>query len=294
MSVVSVRDLVVSIPVTDGERNLVDGISFEVEPGRVLGIVGESGSGKSLTALSLMRLHREPVHVRSGSITVAGQDVLAMSRRQLNGYRGTTAAMIYQNPMSSLNPVSTVGSQVSEAVRLHTKLSRSVARSRVEELFASVGIDRPGERFDAYPFEMSGGMLQRVVIAMAMSGNPSLLIADEATTALDVTTQATVLDLLRTLVDTHEMAMVFITHDLAVASEFCDDIQVMFAGRIVERGTARQIFTNPLHPYTQGLVGSLCTLDMPLDMPITTMPADIRRLSETIAPIDHASLGVGA
>ncbi|MCI0158040.1 ABC transporter ATP-binding protein [Leifsonia shinshuensis] len=291
---VSVRDLVVSVPTRTGARDLVDGISFDVLPGRVLGIVGESGSGKSLTALSLMRLHRAPVAIRSGSITVAGDDVLAMSRARLNRYRGTSAAMIYQNPMSSLNPVMTVGAQVAEAVRLHSKLGRAAARTAVEELFAAVGIDRPAERYDLYPFEMSGGMLQRVVIAMAMSGSPSLLIADEATTALDVTTQATVLDLLRSLVGERQMAMVFITHDLAVASEFCDDIQVMFAGRIVERGTAEEIFTNPLHPYTQGLVGSLCTLDMPLDRPITTMPADIRLLSETVAPIDHATLGARA
>jgi ABC-type dipeptide/oligopeptide/nickel transport system ATPase component len=199
--------------------------------------------------------------------------------------------MIYQNPMSALNPVLTVGAQVAEAVRLHSNVSGDAARTVVEGLFASVGIDRPEERFDAYPFELSGGMLQRVVIAMAMSGSPSLLIADEATTALDVTTQATVLDLLRSLIAERQMAMVFITHDLAVASEFCDDILVMFAGRIVERGTAEQIFSNPLHPYTQGLVGSLCTLDMPLDRPITTMPANIRQLSETIPPIDHATLG---
>src|ERR1700709_2234942 len=187
-----------------------------------------------------------------------------MSRKRLNSFRGSTTAMIYQNPMSSLNPVLTVGAQVTEAVRLPSKLGRAEARTVVEGLFAGVGIDRPSERYDLYPFEMSGGMLQRVVIAMAMSGNPSLLIADEATTALDVPTQATVLDLLRSLVVSRQMAMVFITHDLAVASEFCDDIQVMFSGRIVERGTAEQIFTNPLHPYTQGLVGSLCTLAMPL------------------------------
>lgn len=287
---VQVEDLRVSLALSRGRsRHLVDGVGFSVRRGSVLGIVGESGSGKSLTAFSLMRLHRAPLSISSGSIRVGGHDVLALSRRQLDAYRGTGAAMIYQNPMSALNPMATVGSQVAEAIRLHSPVTQAQARQRVEELFEEVGIDRPRERFDAYPFEMSGGMLQRVVIAMAISGEPAVLIADEATTALDVTTQARVLSLLRRLIARHDMAMVFITHDLAVASEFCDEIQVMYAGRIVERGTAAQVFSDPRHPYTRGLIDSLCTLTMPVDRPIRTMPPDIRALAADTPAVDHAA-----
>jgi len=289
-SAVTVENLVVTVPGITGPVRMVDDISFEIAAGNVLGIVGESGSGKSLTALSLMRLHRSPVRIANGFIRVAGTDVRSLAERDLEAFRGNTIAMIYQNPMSALNPVLTIGNQLVEAIRIHNRLSRRVARNQATDLLAEVGIDRPAERLDSYPFELSGGMLQRVVIAMAMSCSPRVLIADEATTALDVTTQARVLDLLRRLIEQHEMAVLFITHDLAVASEFCDDIQVMYSGRIVERGTARQVFEDPRHPYTLGLLGSLCTLNMELDRPIPTMPRDIAELSRLEPEVDHAVL----
>ncbi|MFT4280311.1 ABC transporter ATP-binding protein [Microbacterium sp.] len=288
---VSVRGLRVGIRGRHGDHELVHDVGFDIAPGRVLGLVGESGSGKSLTALSLMRLHAAPVEILGGEVVVDGRDIVALTQRELNAYRGATSAMVYQNPMSALNPVMRVGDQVAEAIRRHSPLSRAAARVRVGELFDEVGIARPVERYDAYPFELSGGMLQRVVIAMAISAGPRLLIADEATTALDVTTQAKVLDLMSALARDRGMSMLFITHDLAVASEFCDDIQVMYAGRTVERGSAAQVFRTPGHPYTRGLVASLCTLDMPLDRPVPTLSDRARSEATETAEFVHPLQG---
>ncbi|MGQ0722094.1 MAG: dipeptide ABC transporter ATP-binding protein, partial [Candidatus Eiseniibacteriota bacterium] len=230
-------------------------VSLEIRPGRTLGLVGESGSGKSVTSLSILRLLPDKVaRIDAGAVRFLGRDLAQLRERDLIKIRGAEISMIFQEPMTSLNPVLTAGAQVMEAIRIHQDVSRKEARERTVRLFEEVGLPDPAARVDMYPHELSGGQQQRVMIAMALSCNPKLLIADEPTTALDVTIQAQILDLLRRLRDTRKMAMLFITHDLGVIAEIADDVAVMYRGRIVEQGTIERIFGAPEHPYTKGLL----------------------------------------
>jgi oligopeptide/dipeptide ABC transporter ATP-binding protein len=259
----TVNGLSVSFP-GKGSRRIcvVDAVSFSIFPGETLALVGESGCGKSMTALAIMRLVAKPGRIDAGSqIGFAGRDVLSLSVPQMRALRGATIGMIFQEPQTSLNPVITVGVQVVEAIRLHARLSADEARKRVIELFAQVGIPDPSHRFDTYPHQLSGGLKQRVMIAMAMVMRPRLLIADEPTTALDATIRAQVLELLRNLSATTGTAVLLITHDFAVVNEVADRVAVMYAGQIVEEGTRTELLSHPRHPYTQGLLRSIPTTE---------------------------------
>jgi peptide/nickel transport system ATP-binding protein len=241
-----------------GEVPAVDGVSLTVGRGEVLGIVGESGCGKSVTSLSVLKLiPRPPGKIVSGSIRFQGRDLVPLSEREMRKIRGDRISMIFQEPMSSLNPLFTIGEQLGETVRIHTGASRKEARKHAVAMLGRVGIPRPESVVDEYPHQLSGGMRQRVMIAMAISCNPELLIADEPTTALDVTIQAQILDLLRQLNEENGTAMMMITHDLGVVAELCTRVVVMYAGKIVEEAETAQLFENPLHPYTQGLIRSM-------------------------------------
>ena len=258
--VLRVEDLVTSFPGSEGRVAVVDGVGFEISEGEVLSLVGESGCGKSMTALSILRLVPRPGRVSRGRISLCGHDVLSRSVAEMRALRGSVASMIFQEPMTSLNPVQTVGSQVVEAIRLHERVDAGEARRRVVALFEQVGIPDPSARFDAHPHELSGGLKQRVMIAMALSMRPRLLIADEPTTALDVTIQAQILELMRELQRDLGTAILLITHDLGVVNELADRIAVMYAGRIAEEGTREEVLGAPLHPYTQGLLRSIPSL----------------------------------
>jgi len=245
----------------DGVVKAVDGISFEVRRGEILGLVGESGCGKSVTSLSLMRLIPKPGRIEEGSsITFDGKDILAMSSKELEGLRGEHMSMIFQQPGSALNPVTRVGVQISEVYEIHRDLERKLGLVKAKEMLATVGIPDVASRVGAYPHEFSGGMAQRVMIAMALACEPELLIADEPTTALDVTIQAQILDLMRHLQKDFNTATILITHDLGIVAEMADRIAVMYAGRIVEEADAVTLFEEPKHPYTQGLIGSVPVL----------------------------------
>jgi peptide/nickel transport system ATP-binding protein len=256
-----VRDLRVHFPTDDGVVKSVDGLSFELDRGRTLGIVGESGSGKSVTSLSIMGLHKPGVANISGEILLNGQNLVGLGREKVRELRGKNMAMIFQDPLSSLHPFYTVGNQIIEAYRIHHDVSKNVARKHAIDMLDRVGIPNPRSRVDDYPHQFSGGMRQRAMIAMSLSCNPELLIADEPTTALDVTVQAQILDLMRDLQQEFNSAVIIITHDLGVVAELAEDILVMYAGRAVEYGSADQIFTEPQHPYTWGLLGSMPRLD---------------------------------
>ncbi len=258
-----VNDLKVQFATEDGIVNAVDGLSFKLERGKVLGIVGESGSGKSVTAMTLMGLTRGVNAAFEGEVLYKGKDLLKISDSGMQDYRGNELGMIFQDPMTSLNPVYRIGEQISEAIRSHEKIDKRTARARTIELLRQVGIPNPEARVDSFPHEFSGGMRQRAMIAMALSCNPSVLIADEPTTALDVTIQAQIVDLVNRLKDDFDSAVVFITHDLGVIAEIADEIIVMYAGRVVERGSKRDIFYDPQMPYTWGLLGSIPRLDRP-------------------------------
>src|SRR5919197_487506 len=258
-----VRDLHVHFNTEDGIVRAVDGVSFELERGKVLGIVGESGSGKSVTAMTLMGLTRDVNTRFEGKINYKGQDLLTLSEEQLQDFRGNEMGMIFQDPMTSLNPVYTVGAQISVAITTHEKADKRAAKRRAVELLRQVGIPNPDQRVDEYPHQFSGGMRQRAMIAMALSCNPDVLIADEPTTALDVTIQAQILELLDRLRADFDSAVILITHDLGVVAEVTDEIIVMYAGRVVERGGKRDVFYDPQHPYTWGLLGSIPRLDRP-------------------------------
>jgi len=249
-----VRDLHTYFETDEGSGRAVDGVSFTVASGQTLGILGESGCGKSVTALSILRLVAPPGRIVSGEIRYRGEDLLRRSERAMREIRGGEIAMIFQEPMTSLNPVFTVGNQIGEAVRLHQHLDRAATRERVVAALRRVEIPEPERRAKSYPHELSGGMRQRAMIAMALACEPSLLIADEPTTALDVTIQAQILDLLRGLRDSLGMAMMLITHDLGIVAEQADQVAVMYAGRIVERASAIDVFERPLHPYTVALM----------------------------------------
>jgi peptide/nickel transport system ATP-binding protein len=257
-TLLEIRDLVTEFRTDQGTVRAVDGVSFEIAARETLGVVGESGCGKSVTALSIMRLIASPPgRIAAGTIRYAGRDLLALRPAEMRAIRGNRIAMIFQEPMTSLNPVFTVGDQVGEAVRLHQHKSRREARQLAIEMFRLVGIPSPEERIDAYPHQLSGGMRQRVMIAMALACKPDLLIADEPTTALDVTIQAQILDLLRSLQRELGMSILLITHDLGVVAETCDEVVVMYAGRIVERARTEALFAAPRHHYTAGLLRSV-------------------------------------
>ncbi len=255
--ILRVEGLVTRFPGPGEGVPVVDDVGFAVSEGEVLALVGESGCGKSMTALSILRLVPKPGRVVAGSIRLAGRDVLSLSVSEMRALRGSRAAMIFQEPMTSLNPVQRVGDQVIEAIQLHERTSRSAARRRTVELFERVGIPDPDARVDAYPHELSGGLKQRVMIAMALSVRPSLLIADEPTTALDVTVQAQILELMRALQRDLGTAILLITHDLGVVNELADRIAVMYAGRIVEQASRSELLSAPRHPYTEGLMASI-------------------------------------
>ena len=249
----SVRNLKTSFFTHVGEVKAVRGISFDVNEGEVLGIVGESGSGKSVTSLSIMGLLQYPGRVVDGEILLNGEDILTYSKNQMRRVRGKEIAMIFQDPMTSLNPVYTIGNQIMEMILEHEKMSRREARARAIEMLKLVGIPAAEKRIDSYPHEFSGCMRQRVMIALALSCNPKLLIADEPTTALDVTIQAQVLELMKKLKAQYQTAMVMITHDLGIVAEICDYVAIMYAGEVVEYGTREHIFNSTAHPYTKGL-----------------------------------------
>jgi oligopeptide/dipeptide ABC transporter ATP-binding protein len=252
-----VKGLRTSFFTRDGIVRAVDGIDFHVDRGEIMGLVGESGCGKSVTSLSIMRLIAKPGRIEGGEILFDGQDLLKLSNDDMRKIRGDRISMIFQQPTSSLNPVWDVGRQIEEVLRIHRGMKGKLAHSRAEELLRMVGIPDPARRLKNFPHEMSGGMAQRVMIAMALACEPELLIADEPTTALDVTIQAQILDLMRNLRDETGTAIVLITHDLGVVAEMCDRVAVMYAGEIVEHTDVTSLYRRPLHPYTQGLIGSI-------------------------------------
>lgn len=261
-TLLNVKDLRTKFTTDDGVLYAVDGVSFSVKRGQTLGIVGESGCGKSQTALSIMRLILKPGQIESGEITYNGRDLLSLSEDQMRKIRGNDIAMIFQEPMTSLNPVFTCGEQIEEALELHkTNLTKAQIKEKAIDMLRIVGIPSPEARYAEYPHQLSGGMRQRVMIAMAMSCNPSLLIADEPTTALDVTIQAQILDLMRKLQKEFNAGMILITHDLGVVAEMCKEVVVMYAGKVVEHGTVEDIFYRPKHPYTKGLLESIPHFD---------------------------------
>jgi peptide/nickel transport system ATP-binding protein len=273
-----VRDLAVKFTTDDGVVRAVDGVSYSVDAGRSLGIVGESGSGKSVTNLTVLGLTRARNATFSGQVLFEGRDLLAMPEDEIRKVRGEEIAMIFQDPLSSLHPFYRVGNQLVEAVRAHHDVSKAAARDKAVEMLQLVGIPEPRTRIDAYPHEFSGGMRQRAMIAMALINEPKLLIADEPTTALDVTVQAQILELIERLQSETGTAVIMITHDLGVVAEVTDEIAVMYAGRIVERAPTRELFAAPQHPYTWGLLRSIPRLDTPRDeelVPIEGRPPSL-------------------
>jgi len=265
VALLEVKDLKTYFSTGDGMVRAVDGVSFSVDKGQTLGIVGESGSGKSVTCLTIMGLNAKRYTITSGQALFNGEDLLAASQSRLREIRGNDIAMIFQDPMTSLNPVHSVGKQLVEAVQLHSEVSKTQARARALELLKEVGIPRADRRIDDYPHQFSGGMRQRVMIAMALINNPELLIADEPTTALDVTTQAQILTLIENLQREYNSAVIMITHDLGVVAEIADDVVVMYAAQVAEKGSVDEIFHRPRHPYTWGLMGSLPRLNADVD-----------------------------
>lgn len=258
MALISVQNLKTYFDTDEGEVKAVDGVSFEIQSAEVFALVGESGCGKSVTAYSILGiLPCPPGRIAGGQITFEGQDLLKLTERQMRGIRGAQISMIFQEPMTSLNPVFTCGTQITEAIRIHRHLSGKAAKELAIEMLTRVGIPEPAQRYHEYPHQLSGGMRQRVMIASALSCNPKILIADEPTTALDVTTQAQIIDLLKELQKKENMSMLLITHDLGVVSENADVVAVMYASKLVESADASSLFTRPLHPYTQGLFRSV-------------------------------------
>jgi peptide/nickel transport system ATP-binding protein len=263
MALLEVRDLRTSFRTRRGVVRAVDGVSFTVEQGRTLGIVGESGCGKSVTALSLVRLLPSSASIESGSVTFDGRDLSTLGRRELEDLRGREIGMVFQDPMTSLNPTNSVGAQIIETLRRHESLSRRDAERRARELLDEVRIPRAAERLEDYPHQFSGGMRQRVMIAIAIACRPKLLIADEPTTALDVTVQDQILELLDELRHSHQMAMALITHDMGVIADVAHDVVVMYAGQIVEQSSTLELFDHPEHPYTEALLRALPRIDSP-------------------------------
>jgi peptide/nickel transport system ATP-binding protein len=265
MALLEVRDLKTYFETDDGIVKAVDGVSFSVEKGKTLGIVGESGSGKSVTCLTIMGLNARKHTITSGEAIFKGKNLIGMPLSRLRQIRGNDIAMIFQDPMTSLNPVHTIGTQLVEAIQLHRDVSTRVAKARAQELLKAVGIPRAERRIDDYPHQFSGGMRQRAMIAMALVNDPDLLIADEPTTALDVTTQAQIMDLMRRLQQDFGSAIIVITHDLGVVAETADDVLVMYAAEVAEQAPVDKLFNRPHHPYTWGLLGSLPRLDIDVE-----------------------------
>ena len=258
--ILDIKDLVIHYETDDGTVEAVNGLDIQLEYGKTLGLVGETGSGKTTTALSILRLVPDPPGViKNGSITLDGKDILNLPQKDLESIRGNLVSMIFQDPMTSLNPVLTVGEQIAEVIGLHENISEKEAADKAGQMLEVVGI--PKERYGEYPHQFSGGMKQRVVIAMALACNPKLLIADEPTTALDVTIQAQVLETMKELREKFGSAMIMITHDLGIIAEVCDEVSVVYAGQIVEHGTLEDVFERTLHPYTEGLCGSLPNIE---------------------------------
>ncbi|WP_106769242.1 ABC transporter ATP-binding protein [Paenibacillus faecalis] len=256
-SVLEIKNLQTSFFTDSGEVRAVDGVSLSVRKGKTLGIVGESGSGKSILSLSILRLISEPGRIIGGEMIYNGENLLNKTVKQMRNIRGNQISMIFQEPMTSLNPVFTIGDQIAEAYQVHENMSKRQAMDKAVEMLRLVGIPSPEKRVKQYPFQLSGGMRQRVMIAMALACNPDLLIADEPTTALDVTIQAQILDLIRELQQRLHMSVIFITHDLGVVAETCDDVAVMYCGKVVEFSDVHTLFKEPKHPYTVGLMNSL-------------------------------------
>ncbi len=284
-TLLQVRNLHTVFPTDSGEVRAVNGINFNLTRGKVLGIVGESGSGKSVTAYSILRILDNPGRISEGSILFEEEDIVKMSPGQMRQIRGARISIIFQDPMTSLNPVYTVENQLTEAIRLHTDRDRKQARERALEMLQLVGVNEPKKRLKQYPYQLSGGMRQRVMIAMALACEPDILIADEPTTALDVTIQAQILELMQELKDKLGMAIIMITHDLGVIAEMCDEIIVMYAGRVCERGTAEEIFYNPRHEYTKGLLRSIPKLEYGKEKltPIGGSPVDLLNMPKGCA-----------
>ena len=281
MAMLEVRDLHTSFFTPAGEVKAVNGMSFNLDSGKVLGIVGESGSGKSVTAYSILQILTHPGRIVSGSIKFKGQELVGCGESEMRKIRGNKISIIFQDPMTSLNPVYTIGNQLEEAIRLHTDRNAAQARERAAEMLTLVGINEPKQRLKQYPFELSGGMRQRVMIAMALACEPDILIADEPTTALDVTIQAQILELMQDLQKKLGMAIIMITHDLGVIAGMCDEVIVMYAGSVCERGTADAIFYSPRHEYTKGLIRSIPNIDNDEKsrlIPISGTPIDLLRL----------------
>lgn len=260
-NILSVQNLHTSFHTDKGEVKAVNGVTFNLEKGKILGIVGESGSGKSVTAYSIMRILEKNGRITEGKILYKGQDIAEFSEKQMREFRGKCCSIIFQDPMTSLNPVFTVGNQLREAIELHTDRKGKEAEARAIEMLTLVGVNEPEKRVKQYPYELSGGMRQRVMIAMALACEPDILIADEPTTALDVTIQAQILELMQSLQKKLGMAIIMVTHDLGVIADMCDEIIVMYGGRVCERGTAEDIFYRPHHEYTKGLLRSIPNVD---------------------------------
>lgn len=289
MNLLEIKNLTTAFHTSQGMVRAVDDVSFSIKPGETLALVGESGCGKSTVAYSILRLISEPGKIESGKIILsnctggvaspsASTDLLKISEKEICSIRGNRIAMIFQEPMTSLNPVFTIGDQIAEAVILHQKVSKKEGRNRAIEMLKKVGISNPENRVDDYPHQMSGGMRQRVMIAMALSCNPSLLIADEPTTALDVTIQAQILDLMQKLKEEMNMAILLITHDLGVVAEYAERVAVMYAGEIVEEAPVGDLFTNKHHPYTRGLLASIPSLKGRKEEKLRTIPGHVPNL----------------
>jgi oligopeptide/dipeptide ABC transporter ATP-binding protein len=270
-----VKSIRTSFFTASGEVRAVDGVSFSVAPGKLMGLVGESGSGKTASVLSIMRLLPESARIVGGEIIFEDQDLLKLSEPEMRHVRGARIAMIFQEPMTSLNPVFTIGSQIGEAVRLHQHTARAETRNRTIEALRMVGIADPERRIDDYPHQLSGGMRQRVMIAMALSCNPRLLIADEPTTALDVTIQAQILDLIRELQVRLALAVILVTHDLGIVAEYADDVTILYAARVMEQAPSAELFRNPLNPYTRGLLESIPGMDTNRQRRLQAIPGSI-------------------
>ena len=297
MPLLEVRDLRTAFETPQGDVYAVDGVSLSVAAGRTLGLVGESGCGKTMTALSVLRLMPPGARIAGGQILFDGRDLVGLPEREMRHVRGNAIAMVFQEPMSSLNPVFSVGDQIGEAVRLHQGLGRRAARQKAIEMLQLVEMPEPERRVDEYPHQLSGGMRQRVMIAMALSCHPRLLIADEPTTALDVTIQAQILDLLAGLQRRLDMAMMLVTHDLGIVAERTDDVAIMYAGRIVEHAPVQALFARPLHPYTRGLLNSIPKVGAARTRRLEAIPGlvpDLRHLPAGCRFRDRCSYAIDA